>query len=175
MKRLMLILAAVLVFMPACDDSPVSPSNTAPTFTAQLLPSNEVPPVSGAEASGSGNVAVTLTNVTRDAAGTITAATADFQVTLTGFPPGTALSAAHIHNARAGVIGGTINNLGLTAGEFVVPSSGSLNFSKLNIGFTPAQIGQVQNMLNDPAGFYFNVHSVNNPGGVARGQLTRIQ
>jgi hypothetical protein len=173
MKRLLFVLAAVFLFTPACDDSPVAPSNTAPTFTAQLSPANEVPPVSGAEASGSGNVSITVTNITRDAAGTITAATADFQVSLTGFPSGTALTAAHIHNARAGSNGGTINNLGLAAGEFVVPASGSVTFTKQNINF--AQVAQVQNMLNDPAGFYFNVHSTLNPGGVARGQLTRIQ
>jgi hypothetical protein len=173
MKRLLFVLAAVL-FTPACgDDSPVAPSNTAPTFTAQLLPANEVlPPVTNAEASGSGNVSVTLTNVVRDAAGAITAATADFQVSLTGFPPGTTLTAAHIHNARAGSNGGTINNLGIAAGEFVL-ANGSVTFSKSNINFS--QVSQVQNMLNDPAGFYFNVHSTLNPGGVARGQLTRIQ
>jgi hypothetical protein len=172
MKRLLFVLAAVFLFTPACDDSPVSPSNTAPTFTAQLLPANEVPPIPNAEASGSGNVSVTLTNVVRDAAGVITAATADFQVSLTGFPAGTTLTAAHIHNARAGSNGGTINNLGIAAGEFVL-ANGSVTFTKSNINFV--QVNQVQNMLNDPAGFYFNVHSTNNPGGVARGQLTRIQ
>jgi hypothetical protein len=32
-----------------------------------------------------------------------------------------------------------------------------------------------QTILNNPAGFYFNVHSTLNPGGVARGQLVRVQ
>jgi len=29
--------------------------------------------------------------------------------------------------------------------------------------------------MNNPAGFYFNVHSAINGGGVARGKLTRVQ
>jgi len=29
--------------------------------------------------------------------------------------------------------------------------------------------------VNNPAAFYFNVHSPTNPGGVARGQLVRTQ
>jgi hypothetical protein len=31
----------------------------------------------------------------------------------------------------------------------------------------------LQQIVNNPAGFYFNVHSPANPGGVARGQLNR--
>jgi hypothetical protein len=173
MKRFT-ILAVALALFAACDDEPTSPSSTAPTFTAILSPANEVPPISNAEAAGSGTVSITLNNITRDASGAITAATADFQVSLTGFPAGTTLTAAHIHNARAGVNGGTINNLGIAANEFVL-ATGSVNFPKQNIPFTASLVGQVQNMLNDPAGFYFNVHSTLNPGGVARGQLTRIQ
>lgn len=173
MKRFTM-LVVVLAFFGACDDEPTAPSNVAAVFTAQLSPANEVPPITNAESSGSGNVQITLKNVTRDASGTITGATADFQVSLTGFPAGTTLTAAHIHNARAGVNGGTINNLGIGANEFVL-ASGSVSFVKSDVGFTPAQIGQVQNMLNDPAAFYFNVHSTVNPGGVVRGQLTRIQ
>jgi hypothetical protein len=30
-------------------------------------------------------------------------------------------------------------------------------------------------IINNPAGFYFSVHSPLHPGGFARGQLTRIQ
>jgi hypothetical protein len=172
MKRLT-ILAVTLALFAACDNEPTSPSATAPTFTAILSPANEVPPITDAEASGRGTVSIVLTNITRDASGTITAATADFQVSLTGFPAGMTLSAAHIHPGRAGQNGATINNLGIGAGEFVIPASGSVNFTKPNINFT--QINQVQNMLNDPAGFYFNVHSTLHPGGVARGQLVRIQ
>lgn len=174
MRRLPAVAITILLasFVSACGDNetPTAPSaSTAPIFTAQLLPSNEVPPVPNAEASGSGTVTITL-NVTRDASQTITAATADFQVTLTGFPANTTLTAAHIHNARAGSNGGTINNLGIAANEFVL-TNGSVSFTKNGINFT--QINQVQNILNDPAGFYFNVHSTLNPGGVARGQLVR--
>jgi hypothetical protein len=30
-------------------------------------------------------------------------------------------------------------------------------------------------IINNPSGFYFNVHSTLNPGGVARGQLVKVQ
>ena len=58
-----------------CSKSTTSPSsNTAPakpTFTATLLPANEVPPVSNAEASGQGTATVVF-DVTKDSAGNIT-------------------------------------------------------------------------------------------------------
>lgn len=173
MKRLTILAVALALFAACGDDTPVSPSVTAPTFTAILMPSNEVPAVTNAEASGSGTVTITLLNIVRDSSGAVTSATADFLVTLTGFPSGTPVTAAHIHNGRAGANAGTINNLGIAAGELVIPASGGLNFTKTNINFT--QNNQIQNMLNDPAGFYFNVHSTSNPGGFARGQLVRVQ
>ncbi len=84
MKRLSL-LAVVLVLALGCGSkSPTTPS-TNPNqfkFTAALSPSNEVPPVTDSEASGRGTATVTM-NVTKDAAGTITAATFDFTVDVT--------------------------------------------------------------------------------------------
>jgi hypothetical protein len=32
-----------------------------------------------------------------------------------------------------------------------------------------------QNIINNPSAFYFNIHSTLNPGGVARGQLVKVQ
>ena len=80
----------------ACgNDASPSPA-AAPRFSAGLLPGNEVPAISGPETSGSGTATITL-NTTKDSAGNITAATADFSVTLSGFPAGTTLTGAHIH------------------------------------------------------------------------------
>jgi hypothetical protein len=55
MKRLSM-LALVLAFGMACNDSPTSPSDNpnVARFTAILLPANEVPPVTNADASASG-------------------------------------------------------------------------------------------------------------------------
>lgn len=136
-------------------------------LTAQLSPANEVPPVGNAEASGSGAVTVTL-HLTRDGAGTITAATADFDVSLTGFPLNTPLTAAHIHTGAVGVSGAVLVNTGLTAGE-VTLATGAGSFSKSGVSL-PASTAQ--DILSNPAGFYFNVHTALNPGGVARGQLS---
>jgi hypothetical protein len=30
-----------------------------------------------------------------------------------------------------------------------------------------------QTIINNPAGYYFNIHTAANPGGVARGQLVK--
>ncbi len=125
--------------------------------------------LTNADATGSGTVTITMHN-TKDAAGNITAATADFTVTLSGFPAGTTLTGAHIHPGAAGVAGGVIWNLRLAAGEIVL-ANGCGTFTKLAV--TPADIATAQAVLNNPAGFYFNVHTTVNTGGAARGQLVR--
>lgn len=172
MKRFLIVTTALL--FAACGSStPTSPSTTpanptSVTFAAVLLPANEVPAVVNADASGSGTVQVRMT-LTRDAANTITAATADFTVTLTGFPANTTLTGAHIHPGASGTTGGVIVNTGLANGE-VVLASGTTTFSKTGINVPAATASDI---LNNPAGFYFNVHSTINAGGAARGQLTR--
>jgi len=168
MKRLSVIALALGVLTAGCGSSSSVANPTVsvrPVFTATLSPASENPPIVGAEASGSGTATVTF-DVTKDAAGNVTASTATFAVTLTGFPAGTPINAAHIHPGAAGVNGGVLVSTTLAPGE-VVLANGSGSFTKVN-NVDPAV---TQNIINNPAGFYFNVHSTVNPGGVARGQL----
>jgi len=172
MKRLAAVAIVLAIGSVGCGSS-TSPSNTPPTkptFTADLRTSNEVPPITGAEASGSGNATVTF-DVTKDAAGNITAGTATFVVNLTGFPAGTPFNIAHIHQAGAGTNGAVVFSTTLVAGEVSANSAGSATFTKAGIAGDPAIM---QAVINNPAGFYFNVHSTLNPGGVARGQLVKV-
>jgi hypothetical protein len=166
-----LVLALGLAFgAAACGDSETSPSPaSAPRFTAPLLPANEVPPITNAEASGTGTATITI-NTTRDGSGNITAATADFSVSLSGFPGGTTLTNAHIHPGAAGVNGGVALGAGITSGEVVLSAAGAGGFTKTGITMDPAL---AQAIINNPAGYYFNVHSALNPPGFARGQLVR--
>lgn len=168
-----LVLTGLVMTAAACgSSSPTSPTTvTLPssyTFTASLLPANEVPAVTNAEASGSGTVTIVMA-VTRDAAGSITAATANFSVTLTGFPAGTTLTGAHIHQAGPGATAGVTVNTGLANGE-VVLTAGSAAFSKNSINVA---VDVANNLIAGSNGFYFNVHSTTNTGGVARGQLNK--
>ena len=147
--------------MPA-SPSPASP----PTFTAALLASSEVPPVTGTEATGSGTATITF-NLTKDSAGNITAASMDATVSVTGFPQGTTLTASHIHPGAAGVSGGVFVSLGLTQGE-VSFASGSGSFTKRGVTLT---VDQANSILANPSAYYLNIHTAQNPNGVARGQL----
>jgi len=173
MKRLSLFTVALGVFVSGCGSSSTSPTTpTNPTFTAALSPANENPAIVGAEASGSGNATVTMVT-TKDSAGNVTAATATFVVNLSGFPAGTPINLAHIHgpNAPAGVNAGVLVNSGISAGQNVL-TNGSGTFTASNLTVDAAVANQI---LASPSTFYFNVHSANNPGGVARGQLVRVQ
>ena len=147
------------------DDSPTAPGNDV-RLIAGLSPFNEVPAVSNADRTGSGLVEITL-HLTRDTANAITAATADFEVRLTGFPTGTTLTGAHIHPGVAGVNGSVAVSTGIASGEIVL-TDGSGSFTRNGVTVTPTV---AQNLLTNPAGFYFNVHSTLNPPGMARGQL----
>lgn len=165
------ILMLGLIVTGCTDDPSTSPSSgTAETFTANLLPANEVPPIANEEAGGSASATITF-NVTKDSAGYVTAASMDVSLTATGFPNGTALTNAHIHPGAAGANGGVLVSLGLAAGEVTFPS-GSGSFTKRGIVVTADQANAI---LANPAGFYLNIHTARNPDGVARGQLSRAQ
>ncbi len=92
-------------------------------------------------------------------------------VTLAGFPPGTVLTGAHIHQAPAGSSAGVIWNTALASGE-VTLTNGSGGFSKLSIPAPTLELPQA--IINDPAGFYFNVHTQANTQGAVRNQLTKV-
>ena len=169
MKRSGVLLFVVCVLgVAGCSDDGTAPTNLPLVFTAQLSPANEVPAIGNAESTGRGAVQITF-NVTRDAANAITAGTVNFHFQLNGFPGTTAVIAAHIHSAAAGVNGPVVVNTGVTAGA-VTTTDGVGTFTASGITVSPATI---QAIVNNPAAFYFNVHSVQNPGGFTRGQLSR--
>jgi len=165
----LLILASVAA---GCGgETPTTPSPaSSSTFSAALVPASEVPPVGGSEAGGSGTASLTF-NLSRDAAGNITAATMDATVSATGFPPGTTLTASHIHPGASGASGGVFVSLGLTPGEISF-ATGSGSFTKRGVTLT---VDQANSILANPGGYYLNIHTAENPNGVARGQLTRAQ
>lgn len=163
----------LVVLASACSGaSPSAPSAAAvPTFSFPLSANNEVPAFANGESATSGTVTIKL-NITRDAANNITATTVDFTVTLAGFSQTSNITAAHIHEAVAGVIGSVRVNTGLASGE-VILGGGNGGFTKNGVNVTDLAI--IQRILATPSAFYFNVHSTLNPGGVVRAQLVRTE
>ena len=174
MKRLP-ILAALALLATACGSSS-STTTTSPTstnklvFSALLSPANEVPPVTNAESVVTGNATVTL-DVTRDGSGNIASAIATFNVTLGNFPAGSLVNIAHIHEGATTCACPVVVNTALAAGEVTV-SNGLASFTKV-VNSVDAAVAQ--RISANPAGFYFNVHSTLNSGGVARGILVKVQ
>jgi hypothetical protein len=171
-RTLALCAIAVSVLLAACDDNDTTAPSAAPVvFSAILQPANEVPAVGGTESTGHGAVQVQF-DLTRDAAGNITAATGTFYFQLTGYPPGTTVVGAHIHPGVAGVNGPVIISTGLATANTRVLENGSGEFMFRGVFADPAVVQQI---INNPSTFYFNVHSPTNSGGFSRGQLARIQ
>lgn len=161
MKRLAIVVSILAIGAAGCGSksTPTTPSNTT-TFTVQLSPANEVPPVTNAESTARGTAVVTINSQTN---------TIDFNVSLNSFPAGAAVNIAHIHgpNAPAGVNASVLVSTTLTAGT-VVLTNGSGTFSFNSVTASAANISAI---LANPQNFYFNVHTTANPGGVMRGQL----
>ena len=173
MKKHLFSLLALIVLgftLAACDDDPAGPSDNDTTFTATLLPANEVPAVTGEEAGGSGTATLTF-HVTKDSYGSVDAATFDVTITANGFPAGTTLTAAHIHPGVAGVNGGALIGFGISAGEVSFPT-GAGSFTRQGIALTASQADAI---FANPGAFYVNIHTTKNTNGVARGQLARVQ
>jgi hypothetical protein len=164
MKRLTIALAVITLAAVAArcgsKSTPTQPSNLV-VFTIALLPSNEAPtPVSNSENVARGTAVITIHKDTN---------LIEFAVSVNSFPAGSSLILAHIHgpNAPAGTPAGVFVNTLLTAGTAPALVNGA---ATMNLSNT-ATADQVAQILANPSQFYFNVHSVLNPGGVMRGQL----
>ena len=149
MKRLAIPVAILaLVFAAGCgdddDDNPNGPSNLT-VFTVNLLPSLEVPPVTNAEQSARGTAVITVHRDTN---------AIDFNINVNSFPAGSTLTNAHIHNAPAGVNAGAFI-AAVPTGGFPAIVNGAATYT-----FTAqANADQVTQILANPAGFYFNLHT----------------
>jgi hypothetical protein len=111
------------------------------TYTANLLGTNEVPP--NATPGYTGTATITIDSETFEVCVDAT----------TNIPASDPVVDQHIHQAPAGV-----------NGAVVVP------FTSLDSCTTSTE-ALVDAILDDPAGFYFNVHTTLFPGGAVRGQL----
>jgi hypothetical protein len=172
MQRFVVIASACLLLAACGDDNDAgtAPSSLPAVFSAVLSPANEVPPITNAESSARGAVQITF-DVTRSG-NAVSAATATFYFTLTGLPNETTLVGAHIHNAPQGVTGPIVVDTGILSRSPVALSNGAIEFRSGPVTMAPAL---AQSIMDNPGGFYFNIHSPLNPGGFTRGQLVRIQ
>jgi len=135
----------------------LNPDPSTTPLVARLLGSNEVPP---ADPDGFGSASFTFQiNDPLDA--TTAGADVCWDITysnLTGVPV-----AAHIHQGAAGVNGG-----------IVIPAPAT-SFTGLTATGTTGCVGvsgvTAQAIVDNPAGFYANVHTTDFPNGAIRGQL----
>jgi hypothetical protein len=141
-------------------------------FTAILSAASEVAPVvvHPTETGTTGSALVTLT-VTRSG-GVITSATARFDATLSGLAANSVIILAHIHEGAAGVNGPIRVDSNISPANPVPVVNGAASFTRTGLAVTPAV---AQAIIDNPAGWYFNVHTALSPQGVARGQLVRQQ
>jgi hypothetical protein len=178
MKRLtigaMVLAAAVTATRCGDNDNPTAPSNTGPiVFTAQLSALNEIPALAptNAEINARGTATITL-RVGRDNSGAVIGGgNVDWSVQLNSFPAGSAAVNAHIHRAPAGQASGVFLGVGgLSPAAPVLMGDGTATLTFTN---TPITQDEATQIVANPAGFYFNVHTPVNPGGAVRGQLVR--
>lgn len=160
---------------PATARPTVAATTAAPTpaakltFTANLKPENEVPPVTNEEKVGTGKATVTF-DLKRDGAGKLTGAKATFDISVSSLPTTTAIILAHIHKGAAGVAGNPVVNIKTDAANPLNVTSGATTITKSDVDVEGTLM---QEIIDNAAGFYVNVHSKLNPGGVVRGQLVK--
>ncbi len=137
--------------------------------TVTMTTDKEVPPVT----TQTGNAIATITaSPVRDDKGAIIGGTTTFSMQY-NFDGAVTLTGLHIHEGAEGANGPVVINTGIGGANTVALAAGkgSANFV---VPITAANLGPFQRMIANPAGFYVNVHSSLNTGGVARSQLSTL-
>ncbi len=135
--------------------------SATPVFKLGLKPSQEVPPIKGLRADAVGSVTFDLT---RSSAGTITAGEVIFYFNYK-FPGSVNITGLHIHQGAKGANGGIVVDSGVGA---FTDADGEGNATTVVTGVAPATL---QAILDNPRGYYVNLHTSVNPGGALREQM----
>jgi hypothetical protein len=163
MSRLLVssfVLALVAWTLPAQGQTP-----GVDTLTAPLSPASEVPPITDLNAGGDGIVRI-HTQLASD--GVLSGATVEFRLDYI-LSNEQVISAMHIHSGVAGENGPVV--VDSEFGDPVIAGPGTGTELRTVTITDPAVLDTIGQILANPAGFYFNVHSEQFPNGFARGQL----
>ena len=147
LRQLALLSMVVGLTVAGCDDDPNEPQ--AEVYTATLNGANESPPVT--------------TTATGTATFTVVGNNINYVVTITNWPAGRTVSAAHIHAAPPA---------GQTTAGAILPFAGANAMTTSGGSGTIAASTTVLDQIR-AGGTYFNVHSNVNGGGEIRGTLVR--
>jgi hypothetical protein len=135
------------------------------SLSLNATPAAEVPPVADSMASAA---AVFTLHSLRNAAGDVVASTAVFNVS-PAFPAETQFTGLHIHEAVAGQNGPVRIDSGLR--EAVTSATGMNNLYFISPITAAAGLTAVNALVQNPAGFYLNLHTAATPSGAVRAQL----
>jgi hypothetical protein len=149
LRQLGLLATAVALVAAGCDDDDDNGTGPEPeVYSATLTGANEVPAVN-TTAQGTATFTVDGNDI-------------DYVVTITNWPAGRTVTAAHIHNPPTQTPGTGTVLLGWPTGSITTTGgSGTVTASD-------AQLATIR-----AGNTYFNVHSSANTGGEIRGNLVR--
>ena len=135
--------------------------SATPVFKLRLKPSQEVPPIKGLNADAVGSVTFDLE---RSSAGAITSGEVIFTFNYS-FPGAVTITGLHVHQAAKGVNGAIVISSGVGA---IADADGQGNVTAVVTGTSPATL---QAILDNPRGYYVNLHTSVNAAGAMREQM----
>ena len=138
------------------------------TLEAQLSPLNQNPAVAS-RASGMAMVTIRLDRTSASSA-TPTSGSVSVSIEATT-PESEVITASHIHRGRAGVNGPVVLDF-LLPGSSTTAAGQPATLKNQFAVTTPEMVSVLAEIVANPQAFYVNVHTMSNPGGHIRGQLT---
>ncbi len=138
-------------------------------LVVQMSSANEIPAITNPQATGTASVTIFRSF---DVFGMVTNGLAIFEVNYDLGGPAT-ITGLHIHRGGADVNGPVLVNSGLSATTTVeTPASGRGSFTFfIDIPVSAASLEFLSDFMENPGGFYLNLHTSQFPGGLIRGQL----
>jgi len=159
---MLVVAAAALVVVTGATAKKPALSAT-PVFKLNLKPSQEVPPIKSLKADAVGSVTFDLE---RSGAGAITSGEVIFYFNYS-FPGAVTINGLHIHQGAKGSNGPVVVSSGVSS---IADADGKGNVTTV-MTLTGASSAVLQAILDNPRGYYVNLHTGANPTGALREQM----
>lgn len=141
-------------------------------FRGNMSPANEVPPVTNESATATGKATIAV-HARRADDGTLLSAVVDFDIDY-NFPVPVTVRGLHIHEGAANANGPVRIDTGLS-GNNTIEAEGIGNLFRQALATSETALAAIEGLLANPAGYYVNLHTSVNAGGLLRDQLTRME